>query len=125
VVDSWGLLVVGHGSRRPEANATLREVADRVGDHSRWRAVQAAFLELTDPDILDGYGKLVTAGCRDIVVHPFFLFPGTHTTADIPRQLAAAAQLHPGARWRLTEPLGLHPGVLRAAADRITEVLPG
>jgi sirohydrochlorin cobaltochelatase len=114
-----GLLVIGHGSRRPEANATLRSVAMELAATCRFAAVEHAFLELCDPTIPDAYARLVEAGCRHVVAHPFFLFPGVHTTSDIPAQLTAAAEQSPGATWTVTEPLGLHPGVLEAAAARI------
>jgi len=114
-----GLLVIGHGSRRDEANATLRDVARRLAVDDAFVAVEAAFLELSEPTIEQGYGRLVDAGCTSVVAHPFFLFPGLHTTTDIPTQLEEAARRHPGANWTVTEPLGLHPGVLQAAADRI------
>jgi sirohydrochlorin cobaltochelatase len=114
-----GLLVIGHGSRRDEANATLRDVARLLASDGTFAAVEAAFLELSEPTIEQGYGRLVAAGCTRIVAHPFFLFPGLHTTTDIPAQLGQAAQRHPGADWTVTEPLGLHPGVLQAATARI------
>lgn len=114
-----GLLVIGHGSRRDEANATLRDVARRLALDGTFAAVEAAFLELSEPTIEQGYGRLVEAGCTQIVAHPFFLFPGLHTTTDIPEQLREAARRHPGAGWTVTEPLGLHPGVLQAATARI------
>jgi sirohydrochlorin cobaltochelatase len=117
-----GLLVIGHGSRRDEANATLRDVARRLAADGTFAAVEAAFLELSEPTIEQGYGRLVDAGCTRIVAHPFFLFPGRHTTDDIPAQLSDAARRHPGAGWTVTEPLGLHPGVLQAATARIAAV---
>ena len=130
-----GLLVVGHGSRRAEANAALRSAAEALAGRDRrsgrravaagpWRAVRHAFLELSDPGIEDAYGQLVTAGCQTIVVSLFFLFPGAHTMTDIPAQLDRAAHRHPGARWLITEPLGLHPAVLQAARARIEAVHP-
>lgn len=118
-----GLLVIGHGSRRAEANATLHEVATLIAAQTSFAAVSAAFLELSAPDIAAGYAQLVARGCDEIVVHPFFLFPGIHTSRDIPEQLAAAAARHPGTRWKVTKPLGIHPGVIRAATDRIATVL--
>jgi sirohydrochlorin cobaltochelatase len=114
-----GLLVIGHGSRRDEANATLRDVARRLAVDGTFAVVEAAFLELSEPTIEQGFGRLVEAGCTRIVAHPFFLFPGLHTTTDIPAQLHDAAQQHPGASWTVTEPLGLHDGVLAAATARI------
>ncbi|WP_322748794.1 MULTISPECIES: CbiX/SirB N-terminal domain-containing protein [unclassified Frankia] len=143
-----GLLVIGHGSRRDDANATVRAVArllaqpDRAepdhaetigaetigaGDNgqARWGAVEPAFLELAQPDIVAGYGILTAAGCTEIVVHPFFLFEGNHTTHDIPAALARAQEQFPDTRWCLTAPLGLHPGVLAAVAGRIEDALTG
>lgn len=119
--DRLGLLVIGHGSRREQANATLRDVARQLAAEGTFTAVEAAFLDLSDPSIEQGYGRLVEAGCVRIVAHPFFLFPGLHTTADIPAQLDEAARRHPGATWTVTQPLGLHPGVLAAAMARIAE----
>ncbi|MGZ6840393.1 MAG: sirohydrochlorin chelatase [Frankiaceae bacterium] len=144
-----GLLVVGHGSRRAEANAALRTAAESVAAgppaagppaaeppaaeppaaeppaaEAPWLAVGHAFLELSEPGIEDAYGQLVKAGCQTIVVSLFFLFPGAHTMSDIPAQLDRAAARHPGARWVITEPLGLHPAVLQAARARIDSVHP-
>ena len=132
-----GLLVVGHGSRRAEANAALRSAAEALSRPAPagvlslpmaagipWQAVRHAFLELSDPGIEDAYGQLVAAGCETIVVSLFFLFPGAHTMTDIPAQLGRAAQRYPGARWLITEPLGLHPAVLQAARARIEAVHP-
>jgi sirohydrochlorin cobaltochelatase len=148
-----GLLVIGHGSRREEANETVRALArdlaapdsDTVpgesgefgefvesgesgesgkfsesGEFSEsWVSVEPAFLEVVQPDIAAGYAALARAGCTDIVVHPFFLFEGNHTIHDIPAALAEAQARHPATRWVLTEPLGLHPGVVAAVRDRI------
>ena len=124
-----GLMVVGHGSRRAEANAALRSAAEALAAEPvvvglGWRAVRHAFLELSDPGIEDAYGQLVSAGCQTIVVSLFFLFPGAHTMTDIPAQLGRAAHRYPGAGWLITEPLGLHPAVLQAARARIEAVHP-
>lgn len=122
-METLGLLVIGHGSRRAEANAVLSSVAATLGSTGRYAAVRAAFLELASPTIPDAYGELVAVGCDRVLVHPFFLFPGVHTMADIPEQLRLADAAHPGASWTLTEPLGLHPSVLEAAQARIDAAL--
>jgi sirohydrochlorin cobaltochelatase len=116
-----GLLVVGHGSRREPANETVRAVAAALAGDGGWRAVEPAFLEIAQPDIVTGYGRLAAAGCEAIVVHPFFLFAGNHTAKDIPAALRTAQARHPGTAWTLTEPLGLHPGVLVAVRGRIAD----
>jgi sirohydrochlorin cobaltochelatase len=118
-----GLLVVGHGSRRAAANETLLAVADAVAARLPAYAVQPAFLEIARPTIADGYAALVAAGCARLVVHPYFLYPGNHTTTDIPAALAAAAAQHGARPWVLTDPLNLDPRIVDVVADRVTSVL--
>ncbi|MEX5631101.1 CbiX/SirB N-terminal domain-containing protein [Parafrankia sp. FMc2] len=121
-----GLLVIGHGSRRDEANAMVVELSRALApcaDRPEWDAVEPAFLDLAHPDIAQGYAALVDAGCSEIIAHPFFLFEGNHTARDIPDALAAAQSAHPGTRWTITLPLGLHPGVVHAVRARIEDAL--
>ncbi|AEH11288.1 cobalamin (vitamin B12) biosynthesis CbiX protein [Candidatus Protofrankia datiscae] len=91
----------------------------------RWHAVEPAFLDVVQPDIMTGYANLAAAGCTEIVAHPFFLFDGSHTSRDIPAALARARERFPHTRWTLTAPLGLHPGVLTAVTARIDDALTG
>ncbi len=41
-----GVLVVGHGSRRQEANEDVREAARRIAERGGFSLVEAAFLEI-------------------------------------------------------------------------------
>ncbi|MCK9874789.1 CbiX/SirB N-terminal domain-containing protein [Frankia sp. AgPm24] len=118
-----GLLVIGHGSRRWEANATVRELARQLADDQRWEAAVAAFLEVSHPDIAEGYGVLAAGGCTEIIAYPFFLFDGNHTHRDIPAALEAARESHPATRWVLSEPLGLHACVIEAVRARLADTL--
>ena len=112
-----GLLVVGHGSRREEANETLRAVAAMVAARGSFHAVRPAFLELVSPTIAEGYAALVADGCERIVVHPYFLFPGNHSTHDIPAALATCTEVP----WIVTAPLGTHPALVEVVLDRVRE----
>jgi sirohydrochlorin ferrochelatase len=118
-----GLLVVGHGSRRDAANETLLTVAHLVSERLPDYVVEAAFLEIARPTIADGWAALVAAGCARVVVHPYFLYPGNHTTHDIPAALAAAADVHGALPWLLTEPLNLDPRIVDVVADRVASAL--
>ena len=114
-----GVLVVGHGSRRPEANEDVREAARAIGERGGFGLVEPAFLEIEHPDILEGFGRLVQRGARDITVHPYFLSPGRHTRGDIPVEVSKAASRHPGITCRITEPLSAHSLVIDASVERI------
>lgn len=118
-----GIMVVGHGSRRPEANEDVRAAAQLIGERGGFALVAAAFLEIQQPDIAAAYAQLVRSGARQIIVHPYFLSPGRHTRGDLPREVRAAASQHPGVSYRITEPLSAHPAVIEAAVSRIRETL--
>ena len=116
-----GILIVGHGSRRTEANEDVREVALRVGERGSFSLVQAAFLEIEHPDVSEGFELLVQRGAREIIVHPYFLSPGRHTRGDLPREVSEVASHYPDVSYRITEPLAAHPLVIDASIDRIRE----
>ncbi len=116
-----GVLVVGHGSRRAEANEDVREAARAIRERGGFLLVEPAFLEIEHPNIAEGFARLVQQGARDITVHPYFLSPGRHTRGDIPVEVSEAARRHPGITYRITEPLSAHPLVIEAAVERIFE----
>jgi len=116
-----GVLVVGHGSRRSEANEDVREAAVRISERGGFLLVEPAFLEIEHPDIAEGFARLVQRGARDITVHPYFLSPGRHTRGDIPVEVSDAASCHPGITYRITEPLSAHSLVIEASVERILE----
>ncbi len=116
-----GVLVVGHGSRRQEANDDVREAARRIAERGRFALIEAAFLEIEHPNISEGFARLVERGASEITVHPYFLSPGRHTRGDIPVEVREAASHHAGVSYRITEPLSAHPLVIDASVRRIFE----
>ena len=115
------VLVVGHGSRREEANTDVREVARRIGKRGGFPLVVAAFLEIAPPNIDEGIAQLVEAGANHIIVHPYFLSPGRHTRGDIPVEVLKAVNRHPNLSYQITEPLAAHSLVIDASIERIRE----
>jgi sirohydrochlorin ferrochelatase len=115
------ILLVDHGSRRPEANALLEALAERLRRRLPDRLVQVAHMELAQPSIEQGIDACATAGASEVVVHPYFLAPGSHTTQTIPERVEEAKRRHPGLRVRISEPLGLHEKLLDVVLQRIDE----
>jgi len=116
-----GVLVVGHGSRRREANEDVREATRRIGERGRFVLIESAFLEIEHPNIREGFGRLVERGASEITVHPYFLSPGRHTRGDIPLAVREAASHYFGVSFRISEPLSAHPLVIDASLQRIRE----
>jgi uroporphyrin-III C-methyltransferase len=117
-----GILVVGHGSRREEANKDVLEAARLIAMRGAFSCVEPAFLEIVTPTIGDAFAKLVRRGADHVIVHPYFLSPGRHTRGDIPLDVEAAASRHPGVTYQITEPLAAHPLVIEASIERIREI---
>lgn len=63
-------------------------------------------------------------GARTVVVSPYFLSPGRHWQEDLPALAAAAAERHPGVRYLVAAPLGLHPLVSQARPSCLVSLPP-
>ena len=64
-----GIVVFAHGSRIESANEAVRSVC-RAMAQAGGHTVEAAFLELGNPDLHGAIGRLVDAGLRRVIVIP-------------------------------------------------------
>lgn len=118
------LILVDHGSVVQEANDMLVEIANMVRQNSRCQfdIVHYAHMELAEPSIPQAFDSCVAEGAEEIVVHPYFLAPGRHSTKDIPRMVMEAAQKHPGVTHYVTEPLGIDAKIIEVILERADSV---
>jgi sirohydrochlorin ferrochelatase len=116
------LLLIAHGSRRPEANADLEHVAAGMRQRGRYPIVRVSFLELAEPGVEAGGVACVEAGATDVILLPYFLSPGKHVTEDLAAIRDRLADRFPGVRFVLAEPLGRHPLLLDVLEQRASEV---
>ena len=116
---SLGVILVDHGSRRDESNDLLLEVVENFAATSGYAIVEPAHMELAEPSIATAFSRCVERGATTVVVFPYFLLPGRHWSEDIPRLAAAAARNHPGVRYLVTAPFGLHPLMAEVMQQRI------
>jgi sirohydrochlorin ferrochelatase len=118
-----GVILVDHGSRRDESNAMLLEVVRNFAEATGLSIVEPAHMELAEPSIATAFARCVERGARAVVVFPYFLMPGRHWHDDIPRLAAASARQHPGVRYLVTAPFGLHPLMSEVIRQRIEHCL--
>lgn len=103
------ILLIDHGSRKPEANSMLSCMANLVQTMAGSSTiVRYAHMELAEPSIAVGFDSCVAAGATNITVFPYMLSPGRHSTSDIPRMVAEAAASHPGTSFTVTPAFGVH-----------------
>lgn len=117
-----GVVVVDHGSRRPEANRWHEEFV-RGFPGEAYAAVEPAHMEIAEPSIASAFAACVAAGATTVVVVPYFLWPGSHWSEDIPALAAEAARAHPGIPYLVAAPLGPHPSLARIVEERVTHCL--
>jgi sirohydrochlorin ferrochelatase len=114
-----GILIVDHGSRKREANDMLRCMSNLLQTMAGPEVVvRHAHMELSDPDIAHGFADCVARGATDVVVFPYMLSPGRHSTADIPRMVAEAARAFPLVTFSVTPAFGVHEKLAELILDR-------
>lgn len=118
-----GIILVDHGSRLPECNSLLVEVAKALAQRfpDRFPIVEPAHMDIAEPSISAAYDRCVKRGAIHLLICPYFLGPGKHWTRDIPRLAAAAQAHHSGTTYQITATLGLDDLILELLAKRIGE----
>jgi sirohydrochlorin ferrochelatase len=118
-----GLVIVDHGSKRPEANRAHESFVAEFALGRPYLVVEAAHMELAEPTIAQAFARCVAAGASVVVVAPYFLWPGRHWDADIPALAAEASLGHPGVRHLVAAPLGPHPLLADLVGIRVEQCL--
>jgi len=114
------LIIVDHGSKLNEANEMLVQIAELIKkkNDSEFEIIAYCHMELAEPTISQAFDDCVSKGANHIVVHPYFLAPGRHSTQDIPRMVKEAAANHPQVSFNITEPLGIHNNIIDVILER-------
>ena len=117
-----GVALVGHGTERhaASARATL-DHAERLRSRDRYAEVSALFLD-EEPRVGSLYDRL---DADELVVVPFFVADGHHTTRDVPEAIGhpgvgASATIH-GRRVHYPGAVGTEPGLAEVIVERAVE----
>ena len=103
------ILLIDHGSRRDAANEMMNCMANLVQAMAGPDVVvRYAHMELCEPSISAGVRECVEAGATELIVFPYMLSPGKHSTGDIPRMVGEAAAHFPELTVRVTSAFGVH-----------------
>lgn len=113
------LVAVAHGSRDPRSAATVRALTALVRERSGLD-VREAFLDLSEPRLIDVLRALHREGHRRVVVAPLLLGRAFHARVDLPALLAEAQAELPVA-VAVTDVLGPSPLLEAAALRRLAD----
>jgi len=113
------VVLLGHGSRSPEATEQFLEVARMLAPRLPGARVYPAFMELAEPAFADAVARAVATGARRVEVLPCFLFAGNHIKSDVPGDLAKVAEQHPGIEFAMRGPIGPDPRLCDILLERL------
>lgn len=113
------ILLIDHGSRRDAANEMMNCMANLVQAMAGPDVVvRFAHMELAEPSISAGVRECVDAGATELIVFPYMLSPGRHSTGDIPRMVGEAASAFPALTVRVTSAFGVHEKLAELILNR-------
>lgn len=120
--DDAAVLLVGRGTRDPDANAELFRLGRLIWERRRAGLVECAFGGLAWPDATAGLERCIRLGARRIVVVPYLLQTGVFV-----RRVAAAADevrgRHADRDIRVARHLGVHPRLVEVIFSRAIAAL--
>lgn len=118
------VLLIAHGSRRPEANADLVRLATLLAKDPEFDIIETSYLELASPDIPAGGRECVKQGATTVRMLPYFLSAGAHVVEDLEAHRAELSREFPQVRFELCPHLGLHPLMVEIVRQRLRETVP-
>lgn len=116
------IILLGHGSRRAEANQGLLVVAQKVSQ-LMGQPVTAAYMAHDRPSLPEVVEAKIKDGALKIVIMPLFLFRGVHVSVDIHEELREIREQHPNVEIIFTKELGADDGIADLAWVRIKEAM--
>ncbi len=122
--DETLLLVVGRGTKDPDANSNIAKIARMLWEGMGFGWAETAFSGVANPLVEPGLRRVAMMGFKRIVVFPYFLFTGV-----LVKRIYAAVDLvaadHPEIEFLKATYLRDHPLVLDCFADRVAEMADG
>jgi len=117
------VVLIAHGSRNAAANADAFYFAELLRESEIADRVEAAFLELAEPNIATAVDRCLETEPTVVVLLPFFLSAGVHVRNDLAGMCREFGNAHPKVRFILADPMGRHDLLKRVLTDRLLEVL--
>jgi sirohydrochlorin cobaltochelatase len=115
-VSTRALVLFAHGSRDPLWHLPIKAVAQAISTQSPGTRVGCAYLELSQPDLLQVTAELAAEGIAHITVVPMFLGVGRHAREDLPELLAQLRTQYPDLVFKLMPAVGEDPEVVNILA---------
>ena len=120
-----GVILLGHGSRVPDAGKNMEKVAAALKERYGYAIVEVCYLSRLGPHFPEAFEQCIAGGAREIIVIPYFLHDGLHLVLDIPEMMQEVAAKHPQVRVVLgaisANSVSSRPGVARMSRIKVLQ----
>ena len=118
--DKVDVLIIGHGSKDPNAQLSIQYVVDNLTN--TYRNISHCFLEIEEPNIQQGVDKCQKNNPEVLVVVFYFLHKGAHVKRDIYEDLNPAVEKSNLKKVLITEHIGTDEKMIDLILERAREV---
>ena len=114
------VLIIGHGSKDPNAQRSLDYVLDELKED--YRNINRCWLEIEQPDIFEGIKTCEKNNPKVLVIVFYFLHEGAHVKTDINNDLLPALEKSKLENVFITKHLGADEKMIDLIIERAKEV---
>jgi|WetSurMetagenome_2_1015567.scaffolds.fasta_scaffold678705_1 sirohydrochlorin ferrochelatase len=115
------VILLGHGSRVPDAGRHMERVAAGLKQKYGYEIVEICYMSRLGPHFPETFVKCVDQGADRVMVIPYFLHDGLHLVLDIPTMLQEMAQDYPDVKLVLGNNLGFDDTLVDLVERRIAD----
>lgn len=115
------IILLGHGSRVPDAGRHMERVASGLKEKYGYNVVEICYMSRLGPHFPEVFEKCLHQGATEVIVIPYFLHEGLHLVLDIPEMMQRLAEKHPGVRLVLGKNLGFDEVLVDLVERRIAD----
>lgn len=115
------VILLGHGSRVPDAGKDMQRVVERLKEKYGYDLVEVCFMSRLGPHFPETLEKCVNRGATSVVVVPYFLHEGLHIVLDIPEMLQEEMRRYPQLKLRFGPGFGFDELLVDLVEKRIGE----
>ena len=115
------VILLGHGSRVPEAGKDMERVAARLREKYGYQLVEVCFMSRLGPSFPEIFQKCVNLGATKVLVIPYFLHSGLHLVRDVPEMIQEQVEKFPGVIVQIGRGFGFDEMLVDLVQARIEE----
>lgn len=117
-----GVLYVSHGTRLKQGVKEAHNLIDKVKQHIPIPFQETCFLEITSPNIENGFKRLIHKGVNHVIVIPVLLLSAGHFYHDIPKVIHQLKKRFAHITITLGRPLGVQYRLVEILKERIEAI---